>query len=258
MFPDERWQERPLAVVVVREGATVSAGDLRVRSWRGTRSRSLAVAAGVVGVCRRDSRHQRKVWHDKKAIHPSLTPEKVPTLRVTEVQYLTQREQTRRNRPFSCVETAFAVCSRVKVTRSLRVIQWATDRSVWRRSVVRCSIPSSNCRLLRIRRPERQKTSAKSSVHHHWACDRATNSIDDVFGAGRRRGDLRAISARRSIRSSPRRCVRQEPSWLNKSVHGGEVAHQSPRNGTRRHGAELVQWSTDCLSPCSGLATSTA
>lgn len=27
--PDERWQERPLAVVVVREGATVSAGDLR-------------------------------------------------------------------------------------------------------------------------------------------------------------------------------------------------------------------------------------
>jgi fatty-acyl-CoA synthase len=27
--PDERWQERPLAVVVVQEGSNVSAGDLR-------------------------------------------------------------------------------------------------------------------------------------------------------------------------------------------------------------------------------------
>ncbi|BCI86100.1 hypothetical protein NIIDMKKI_13060 [Mycobacterium kansasii] len=27
--PDERWQERPLAVVVTREGVDVSAGDLR-------------------------------------------------------------------------------------------------------------------------------------------------------------------------------------------------------------------------------------
>ena len=28
--PDERWQERPLAVVVLHEGAAVSAGDLRI------------------------------------------------------------------------------------------------------------------------------------------------------------------------------------------------------------------------------------
>jgi fatty-acyl-CoA synthase len=33
--PDEKWQERPLAVVVVREGATVDAAELR--AWLGDR-----------------------------------------------------------------------------------------------------------------------------------------------------------------------------------------------------------------------------
>lgn len=97
--PDERWQERPLAVVVVREGATVSAGDLRafladkvVRWWLPERWAFVDEIPAPA-------------WASTTRRPSVLATPKVPTRspRCT----LDPREQTQ-NRPFSCRNGGFA------------------------------------------------------------------------------------------------------------------------------------------------------